>query len=628
MAVSEILANVANRTWGCWGRWTRLRLLAVIAFVIAFGLLAFPAVASAGPRDDVRNAYATAKEQFNNLDLDPALAGLDAAVARAEGAGLANDPTLGPVHVLRGGIIFSNTGNRAQTLAAFKQAIACDWNSALPIELRSPDLQKILDEARRATPRSSNEAFIHTPPPYGRGGDIEFTAQANVTIPDGGQIVLYWRKVGDTGEFVGESMTTFGNFGTYTLPVAKHGDASLQYFLYAFDGSGAQTLANRGDKERPMLLEPSGDAAVVAGGGTGDPTKPGEDGDEPGKPGKPGKPKGKSKLPRVFINLGFGTGFGIARGTAELTYQQFTPGPGSSTYLVREQACAIERWYAAKAPLAQDQVTFGAHLTEIGGIAGVIPGGTDAAALTAAYDGDFCGQRHPVTTGLASALFHIAPEIGVRVSKNIVLSLFTRLQVVTGSKVFTEDPGKMANDSFVNDVRSANPKGFQRKPPFSWSIGLKFKYFFGKDDKKFRVFAGGFAGYGFSRLRVNMGFSNDRNGNSVPDAIEIAYSGPADPATGQVDVANCTNVWPYTIGCDPTNPADRDLAGQVSANTPATDTRIDTVRIGPGFVGGLLGVHYQIVKNFALFAELDVGAWFPSTTSALFDLTLGPVITF
>jgi hypothetical protein len=66
----------------------------------------------------------------------------------------------------------------------------------------------------------------------------------------------------------------------------------------------------------------------------------------------------------------------------------------------------------------------------------------------------------------------------------------------------------------------------------------------------------------------------------------------------------------------------------VSANTKATDTRIDTVRIGPGFVGGLVGVHYQIVEHFALFAELDVGAWFPNTTSALFDLTLGPSITF
>lgn len=616
--MTRIQTNLAGRFRG---------LVLGLALAVPTWLAVTPA--HAGPRDEVRNAYAGAQDQFNNLDLDAALATLDAAVSRAEGAGLGADPTLGPVHVLRGGIIFSNTGNRAQTLAAFKQAVACDFNVVLPIELRSADLQKILEEARRSTARPSNDAFIHTPPPYGRGGDIEFTALANLQLPDKAQIVLYWRKVGDNGEFVGESMTTFGNFGTFTLPAAKHGDAPLQYFFYAFDGTGRQTLANRGDKERPLLLEPSGDAAVVADG-NGDPTTPtgDDDGDDDGEaePKKPKKPKGKSKLPRVFINLGFGTGAGIARGTAELTYQQFTPGPGSSTYLVREQACAIERWFAADAKLAPDQNTFGEHLTTVSAVSGALPG--DIAALTAAYDADYCSARHPVTTGLASAPFHIAPEIGVRVSKNIVLSLFARLQVVTGSKVFTEDPGKEANESFLEDVRSPNPQGTRRKPPFSWAIGLKFKYFFGKDDRKFRVYAGGFAGYGSARLRVNMGFSNDRNGNSVPDAIEIAYSGPADPLTGEVDVANCTPVWPYTIGCDPTNEGDRMLAGSVSANTKATDTRIDTVRIGPGFVGGLVGFHYQIVEHFAVFAELDIGAWFPNTTSALFDLTLGPSITF
>jgi len=598
--------------------------------VFAAALLLTAAPASAAGRDEIRSAYQSAKEQFNNLDLDAALAELDGAVSAAEGEGLGTEPMLGPVHVLRGGIIFSNTGNRTQTLAAFKQAVACDYNATLPIELRSADLQKILEEARRGAAKPGNEAFIHTPPPYPRGAAIEFVALANLALPDGAQVVLYWRKVGDDGEFVGESMTTFGNVGTFALPAAKHGDAPLQYFLYAFDASGAKTLANRGDKERPMLLEPSGEAATVADGDSGDPAVPGGSGG--GGESKPKKDRGKSKLPRVFINLGVGTGLGVARGTAELTYQQFTPGPGSSSCLVREQACAIERWKAAEGPLAPDQLTFGGNLTELSSIAGLLPG--DIAGLTAAYDAGYCSARHPVTTGLASAPFHIAPEIGVRVGKNIVVALFARLQVVTGSKVFAEDPDKSAPESFTEDVRSANPSGAQRKPPFSYAIGAKFKYFFGKDDRKFRVFAGAFAGYGFSRLRVDMGFSNDRNGNSVPDAIEIAYSGPTD-ASDQVDVANCTTVWPYTIGCDPdpipgvpdTGP-DRLLARTVAANTRATDTRIDTVRLGPGFIGGLVGFNYQIVEHFAVFAEVDVGVWFPATTSALFDLTLGPVITF
>ncbi|HWB75771.1 MAG TPA: hypothetical protein VG755_12475 [Nannocystaceae bacterium] len=609
-----------------------MRRLSVWSLVVAFALWAIaPGSAFAGPRDDVYGAYASAKDQFNNLDLDAALGTLDAAVARAEGAGIGSDPTLAPLHVLRGGIIFSNTGNRAQALAAFKQAVACDFNATLPIELRSPDLQKLLEEARRGTTRPSNDAIIHTPPAYGRGGDIEFTAQANVPLPDNAQLVLYFRRAGEKGEFVGESMNTFGNFGSVVIPVAKHGDADIEYFLYAFDANGTTTLANRGDKEHPMVLKPSGDAPVATTGGA-EAGEGGEGGGDEGgkpKPPKPKKDRGKSKLPRVFINLGIGTGAGIARGTAELTYQQFTPGPGSTSYQTREQACAVERWFAANAGLAKDQLAFSGHLAQIGAIQGALPAPADA--LTAAYDPSYCGQHHPVTTGLASAPFHIAPEIGVRVSKRIVLSLFTRLQVVSGSKVFTEDPTKQATDSFINDVRSGNPQGFRRKPPFTWAIGVKFKYFFGKEDKKFRVFAGGFAGYGHARLRVNMGFTNDRNGNSVPDAIDIGYSGPAS-ANGMVDVSDCVTVWPYTQGCnappDTNGVADRNLAEQVALNTSSNDIRIDTVKIGPGFIGGLVGFNYQIVKNFAIFAELDVGGWFPKTGSVLFDLSLGPVITF
>ncbi|MBC8069087.1 MAG: hypothetical protein IAG13_12200 [Deltaproteobacteria bacterium] len=593
---------------------------------------AVPGEAQAAPRDDVRGAYDQAKEQFNNLELDQALATLDAAVARAEGAGIASDPTLGPLHVLRGGIIFSNTGNRAQALAAFKQAVACDYNSTLPIELRSPELQKLLEEARRGTTRPSNDAIVHTAPVYGRGGDVEVAAQANVPLPDGAQLVLYWRKAGDSAEFTGVSMTTFGNFGTATIAAAEHADAGIEYFIYAFDANGSTTLANRGDKEHPLVIQPSGDAAVVAAGG--EQGKTGDDGKPEQPKNKPKKNKGKSKLPRVFINLGFGTGAGIARGSAELTYQQFTPGPGSTSYQTREQACALGRWATGRGALP-DQVGFSQKLNAISGITGVLP--ASVGDLTAAYDQDYCSQHHPVTTGLASAPFHIAPEVGVRVSNRIVLSLFARLQVVTGSRVFTENPTKRADDSFNNEVRSPNPPGFRRRPPFTWAIGLKLKYFFGKDDRKFRVFAGGFAGYGHSRLRVNMGFTNDRNGNSVPDAIDIGYSGPAGP-NGTVDVNDCVVVWPYTSGCVPPPPgepppgdpgvADRKLAQDVATGTSSNDIRIDTVKIGPGFVGGLVGFNYQLVKHFALFAEFDVGVWFPATSSALFDLTVGPVITF
>ena len=52
------------------------------------------------------------------------------------------------------------------------------------------------------------------------------------------------------------------------------------------------------------------------------------------------------------------------------------------------------------------------------------------------------------------------------------------------------------------------------------------------------------------------------------------------------------------------------------------------MRIGGGFIGATFGFNYQLVKNFALFAEVQVSVWFPKTSSFLIDLNLGPVITF
>ena len=89
-------------------------------------------------------------------------------------------------------------------------------------------------------------------------------------------------------------------------------------------------------------------------------------------------------------------------------------------------------------------------------------------------------------------------------------------------------------------------------------------------------------------------------------------------------------MWPYNNGCstEAAGDTDRALADSVRINTKASDTRIDTVKLGPGMIGGLFGFHYQIVKYFGVFAELNVGGWFPATSSLLFDLNVGPSITF
>ena len=158
---------------------------------------------------------------------------------------------------------------------------------------------------------------------------------------------------------------------------------------------------------------------------------------------------------------------------------------------------------------------------------------------------------------------------------------------------------------------------------------MKVKALITRKGGKFQGMVGAFGGYGTSRLRVNMGFSNDRNGNSVPDRAETALSGPAD-ANNQVPVDQCTPVWPYNNGCMPNEAGNIDqmIARSVQNNSPSGEMRIDTVKLGPAFIGALVGFNYQIHKNFALYGELDVGGWFPNIGSMLIDISAGPAITF
>jgi hypothetical protein len=551
-----------------------------------------PMFAAFDEREDLKAAYNKALGQYNNLELDPALAGLDAALSGKDAA----DPATAPLRMLRAVIIFSNTGKADQTAAAFGDAVKADYNVSLPTELRSPDLQKLLDKARKDSGISApSESFQHTAPSVEDvcGKDIVFTALAS-QVPDGGQLAFYWRPKGE-GEFKTSTMDTFGNLASVTLVAADHADKPVEYFFYIFDGSNAEK-GNKGDQENPLTLEISCKK------------------EEAPKPKVVEKPKPKSLLPRVFINLGVGAGLGLARGVADQSYKQYSPFNGSFTYGPAEFACSVARWYVGNQELP-NAVEFANALNSL---APAQYAGYDAMTLTANYSPDKCGEHHPVKTGMAPAVFHIAPEIGVRVARALVISGFARLQVVTGSKVFRDDPGIDPQTSFMTNVTSPNPTGVRSKPGFTGAGGIKIKYFLGQDEHKFRLFVGGMVGGGFARLRVPMGFANDRNGNSVPDDQEVAQD---------ADGLNpCLPVWPYGgPSCGDVNSIA--LAGQVAMNADKSQ-RIDTVRIGGGFIGGLFGFNYQVAKNFALFAELSVSVWFPRTSSFLIDLTLGPAITF
>lgn len=607
-----------------------------IALVAALGFGLYSAEAQATPRDDMRAAYTQALAQFNELELEAAMATVESAITTAQGAGAGDDPVLASLYLLKAALIYSNEGDgaKARIVAEMENAARLNYYVVIPVEVRSEGLVNYLGQAQAKVGGAPSSPIQHTVPEPACGTDL--VLEALLGVPDGGIAALYWRTAG-AADFNSVEMNTFSNVAEYTISAAEHGDQDLEYFIFAFDASN-QPVANAGTQESPIAFN-QGCGAV--GGGTpvgGDGDTGGEDGGEDGGDDKP-KPTGDTLLPRVWINLGVGTGFGIARGEAEQTYAQYFPANEQFTYGAPQAACAMARWYAGNDALPGPGEANQVFQTY---------GGARAPELSSAYNPNECSKRHPVRAGMAPALFHIAPEIQIRVAKRLSVGVFARLQVVTGANVVRDDPTKQAGTpllgtsagspesemerqlqsgtSYWDDVYSPAPQGFNSKHPFTYAVGAKLRYFLLDDMKKFRLFVGGFAGYGNSRLRVDMGFTNDKNGNSVPDSQERGADAPF--VNGSYDLSQCYPVWPYQNACvDAEGEGDNFLAVNVAQNNDGAN-RIDTVRIGPGFVGATFGFNYQVVKNFAFFGELDVGGWFPNTGSLLFDLTVGPAISF
>lgn len=567
-------------------------------------------LAWAGPRDDMKTAYDAALIQANNLEYDAALNLLNTAISTAEGSGHSDDPVLASLYMMRAALTFSAEGHAAagKILGDLKKAVSLNYYVVVPMEMRSEDLANYMQQARQSSGATAPAPITMRNPESACDGPLHF--EVLLSVPDGGQAALYWRKAGSGSEFVGAEMPAFSNVAEIDIPADQHGNANIEYFIYAFDAS-MNPAANLGMQDEPMVLEQRCK------------------GDEPEPEPEPEvEAKPPVKLPRVWINLGVGTGFGLASGTAENTYRQFFP-RGQQEYGAAEASCAIARWVAGDRPLtAVDGNTELLPAFDTFGAPGSTP------ALMAAYNPTACAERHPVSTGLALAPFHFAPEIAVRIGKRVSLGVYGRFQFVTGAKIFRDDPKKPLTQAFMEDVAcdpaALDPvlgtpvqcaQGVKQKVPFTVAAGLKLKVFLGKENWKLRPFVGGFAGGGFARLRVNMGFANDRNGNSVPDDQEIGFDTNIQ--------GECTPVWPYNNSCDANMTGTDNLkAANLAAASNSAEDRIDVVRIGPVFIGALVGFNYQIHKNFALFGELGLGGWFPNQGSFLIDLTVGPAISF
>ena len=316
------------------------------AIVLASALATFaassvfaPATAMAGPRDDMKAAYEKALSEANNLEYDAALNTINTAIQAAIDGGNADDPVLASLYLLRAALTYSSQGSAARDaiMADLKGAVILNYYVVVPPEMRSEDLTTMMQEARQAAGVATPDPITLRPPEQACDEPLHF--EVLLSVPDGGTAALYWRPEGSEAEFTGTEMPAFSNVAEAELPPDAHQNANIEYFIYAFDAS-QNAVANLGLQEQPLVLQQA--CTEETPEETPEDTTP-ED--------KTKKPKTPSALPRVWINLGFGTGFGVASGTAENTYRQFFP-RGAQVYGPAEHGCAIARWVAGNGDLA------------------------------------------------------------------------------------------------------------------------------------------------------------------------------------------------------------------------------------------------------------------------------------
>lgn len=199
--------------------------------------------------DPLVEARDGALAQVNDLDLDGAQKTLAGAVAAARSGGRAKDPMLAPLLALQAAVVHSSTADAEQTTKLLSEAVALDYYVSVPIELRTDELAALVKHVQAATSQPT-KPVIATPPKRDEQRGLLFKALVQVPLPDGAQMVLYWRKVG-TKEYQSVEMHRFGNVVTGLVPATEHRGADVEYFIYAFD-SAYKPLANDGDRDNPL----------------------------------------------------------------------------------------------------------------------------------------------------------------------------------------------------------------------------------------------------------------------------------------------------------------------------------------------------------------------------------------
>lgn len=297
--------------------------------VAAIVLSAFAGVAWAGPKEDVQAKAKEAMESYDMMDYAASKKLLAAAIDKAKKAKLDKDPVVARVYVNLGITAFAD-GDQDGAKAAFAAAVAIDPKVQIDAAYKSPELVKLLDQARAEVGGGAGDGgepavtgdgvdcagvkgLQHTildSAPAGRSQPIEVHAGSDVASL---RLVVAYRPEGAT-EFTEVALTKQGECKYVgEIPAAVMKGSLVHYYVAALN-ENSKAVASRGSSGSPNILELT--AAVGGGVGAGDGEDPIGGGTASGGTVSGGVLAG-GKPPRVYIAVAGGTGFGYVSGKTE-----------------------------------------------------------------------------------------------------------------------------------------------------------------------------------------------------------------------------------------------------------------------------------------------------------------------
>ncbi|MDB4963136.1 MAG: hypothetical protein JWP01_3135 [Myxococcales bacterium] len=304
------------------------RSLAWVVAVIAVVAVGRVTPASADPKGDIAAKSKEAMESYDMMDYDAAKKALNQALSVAKKAKLDKDPVTAKVYLDLGIAAFA-AGDTEAARVAFLSAVQIDAKIQISAAYKSPELQKLLDEAKAGDGGGASEdpiaepgldcgavkglqhTIIDTAP---GGGPLAIEALVGGDITPAKVAVMY--RIEGATDFAESKLTKQGDCKyTGAIPGSAMRGELIHYYVGAFDGNN-KVIAAKGSSGSPNILEISGKVALksdeedpINGGTTTVGTIGG--GEITGGVIAGGKP------PKIMISVGGGTGFGYVSGNTE-----------------------------------------------------------------------------------------------------------------------------------------------------------------------------------------------------------------------------------------------------------------------------------------------------------------------